>query len=295
MSFFDGFTLEHIDLSAGRQRVRRGGLGPALVLLHGNPQTHVMWHRIAPRLAERFTVYCPDLRGYGVSPKPAASPDSAAYSKRAMAQDICEIMDHFGEARFGIVAHDRGARAAHRLALDHPERVERLAVLDIVPTLEHFERADMAFALAYAHWFYLAMPAPFPEDMLNGDPARWLAHHCGRSGPVETLFHPNALADYLTHIRDPEVVRGICEDYRAAAGIDLEHDRASRAAGEKVQCPLLALWGRKGIIGRLYEPLDLWRGYCSGTVSGGEIDAGHYLAEEAPEEVLAHLEGFLAA
>lgn len=293
MRFFDGFTLETIALPDGPQRLRRGGKGSALVLIHGNPQTHAMWHAIAPVLAERFTVYCPDLRGYGVSPKPPASDDSAAYSKREMANDVCRIMDHFGQETFTVVSHDRGARAAHRLALDHPERVEKLAIFDIIPTIEHFERTDMAFALAYAHWFYLAMPKPFPEDLINSDPKLWFEHHCGRPTPAQDFFHPDAIVDYVEHIQNPAVVTGICEDYRAAAGIDLEHDRASRQAGQRIECPLLALWGDRGIIGKFYDPLAIWADYCNGTVSGGPVAAGHYIAEEAPSEVLAWLDEFL--
>ncbi|MEM6461327.1 MAG: alpha/beta hydrolase [Pseudomonadota bacterium] len=295
MSFFQGFQLETLTLTDGEQRLRRGGSGPALVMIHGNPQTHVMWHAIAPALAKSFTVYCPDLRGYGISPKPPASADSAAYSKREMAKDICRIMDYFGHERFSIVAHDRGARAAHRLALDQTERVERMALLDIVPTIEHFERTDMAFALAYAHWFYLAMPAPFPEDMINENPEQWFAHHCSRPVPAQRMFVPNALSDYLTHIRNPEVVRGICEDYRAATGIDLEHDRQSRDLGEKIECPLMILWGTHGVIGKFYDPLKIWGQYSVGPVGGGPVDAGHYLAEEAPDPVLEHLLKFFAA
>jgi haloacetate dehalogenase len=293
MPLFDGFTLETIQLPAGPVRLRRGGEGPPLVCLHGNPQTHLMWHALAPALARHFTVYCPDLRGYGLSPKPPASADHAAYAKRAMAQDVIALMDHFGHARFTMVSHDRGSRTAHRLALDHPDRLARLAVMDIVPTLEHFERTDMDFALAYAHWFYLAMPAPFPEEMIGHDPEGWFGHHCGRTSASTGLFHPEALQDYLAFIRDPEVIRGICEDYRAAITIDLVHDRASRAAGAKIACPLLALWCERGIIGKMYDPLALWRAYSDAPVTGAAMPAGHYLAEEAPEAVLAHLIPFL--
>ncbi|MEM9912594.1 MAG: alpha/beta hydrolase, partial [Pseudomonadota bacterium] len=265
-----------------------------LILLHGNPQTHMMWHAIAPDLARHFKVYCPDIRGYGVSPKPLKSADSAAYSKRAMATDIIELMDHFGHETFAVVAHDRGARVAHRMALDHPERVERLALLDIVPTIEHLERTDMEFARAYPHWFYLAMPAPFPEEMIGANPEEWLRHHCGRPTPPHKLFHPEALADYLSCIRDPRVVMGICEDYRAAFGVDMEHDRHTRALGKKIECPLLVLWGETGIIHRLYDPIRIWREYCSFDVKGHVIEGtGHYLAEEAPAKVLAHLLPFL--
>ncbi|MEM8537591.1 MAG: alpha/beta hydrolase [Pseudomonadota bacterium] len=262
-------------------------------MIHGNPQTHAMWHETAPRLADQFTVYCPDLRGYGLSPKPPASADSAAYAKREMAKDMIALMDHFSHNQFSIVSHDRGARAAHRLALDHPDRVKRLAVLDIVPTLEHFERTDMAFARAYAHWFYLAMPAPFPEDLIQANPQNWLRHHCGRPTAPEDLFHPDAFADYLSCINDPLVVQGICEDYRAAAGIDLEHDRASRKEGQRLNCPLLVLWGQDGIIGRFYDPVALWRAYSNDQVTGYAINAGHYLAEQAPKETLARILPFL--
>ncbi|MEM9708595.1 MAG: alpha/beta hydrolase [Pseudomonadota bacterium] len=293
MTFFAGVDPETFKAKAGEIRLRRLGEGPPLVMLHGNPQTHAMWHATAPELARAFTVYCPDLRGYGSSPKPPASPDSAAYSKRAMGTDILELMDHFGHDRFAVVAHDRGARVAHRLALDYPDRVTRMALLDIVPTLEHFERTDMAFALAYAHWFYLAMPAPFPEDMIGGNPKAWLKHHCGRTNTPEKLFHPEALADYLERIEDPSVIRGICEDYRAAASIDLHHDRASRDASERIQCPLLVLWGRDGIIGKLYDPHTIWSAYCEADLTSGECAAGHYLAEETPMEVLEHLKRFL--
>lgn len=294
MTFFEGFELLTVELPAGAVRLRRGGAGPALLCLHGNPQTHVMWHAIAPELARHFTVYCPDLRGYGVSPKPDASADHAPYSKRAMAADFIALMDHFDHAQFSVLSHDRGARTAHRLSLDHANRIERLVVLDIVPTLEHFERTDMAFARAYAHWFYLSMAAPFPEEMIGADPEGWFHHHCGRVPSARELFHPRALEDYLSHIRDPAVIRGICEDYRAAATIDLEHDRKSRADGQRIQCPLLALWGERGIIGKFYDPLALWRAYSDSDVSGGAVPAGHYLAEEAPWAVMAHLRAFLA-
>lgn len=293
MALFPSFALHQIDLPSGPVRVRVGGAGPPLVCLHGNPQTHMMWHAVAPALAERFTVYCPDLRGYGVSAKPPASGDHAAYAKRAMAADICALMDQFGHESFALVSHDRGARTAHRLALDHPHRVTRLALMDIVPTLDHLECTDMAFALAYAHWFYLAMPAPFPEEMIGHDPVGWFGHHCGRTSAPAGLFHPEAEADYLHHIQQPEVIRGMCEDYRAATTIDLDHDRASREAGETIACPVLVIWGEKGIIGKLYDPLALWQAQSAQPVTGGSVPAGHYVAEEAPEAVLDQLLPFL--
>jgi haloacetate dehalogenase len=291
--FFDGFTLTNVRVRDGVLRLRHGGSGPPLLLLHGNPQTHAMWHRVAPVLARRFTVVCPDLRGYGGSLKPPATPDHAPYAKREMARDMVEAMAGLGFGRFQVVAHDRGARVAHRLALDHPAAVTRLAVLDIVPTIEHFERADMAFGLGYYHWFWFAQPHPFPERLINESPETWFFGHTSREPKGRDFFASNALADYLEHVRDPEMIRGMCEDYRAAASIDLDHDRASRAAGDKVRCPMLVLWGEKGKIGQWYDPLAIWRQYCVGEVAGHGVPSGHYLAEEAPEAVLAALDPFL--
>jgi len=291
--FFEGFTLEQVKVKDGTLRVRRGGSGPALLLLHGNPQTHAMWHKVAPVLSQRFTVVCPDLRGYGQSFKPPCSADHAAYAKKEMARDLAELMTALGHETFKVVAHDRGARVAHRLALDYADRVEKLAVLDIIPTLEHFERTDMAFAMGYYHWFWLAQPHPFPENLISAAPDDWWRAHTSREPKDEGFFAPEALADYTACIHDPEMIRGMCEDYRAAATIDLEHDRASRAAGEKVRCPMLALWGAKGKIGQWYDALAVWREYCSATVTGGPVASGHYLAEEAPEAVLERVEAFL--
>jgi haloacetate dehalogenase len=289
---FPDFLLEQVDIGEGTLRLRRGGSGPPLVLLHGNPQTHLMWHALAPQLAEHFSVICPDLRGYGGSLKPAATPDHAPYAKRMMAADVVRLMQHLGHDRFAVAGHDRGARVAHRLALDHPERVAKLAVLDIIPTIEHFERTDMAFALAYYHWFWLAQPHPFPEVIINAAPDAWFRAHTSRDPTGRFAFHPEALADYLAAARTPEMIRGMCEDYRAAASIDLRHDRESRAAGDQVRCPTLVLWGAKGKIGEWYGPLTVWRRYCRAEVTGGPIAAGHYLAEEAPSAVLAALRAF---
>ena len=291
-SFFDGFALTTRRVADGALRLRVGGGGPPLLLLHGNPQSHAMWHAVAPALARRFTVVCPDLRGYGGSFKPGATSDHAPYAKAAMARDMAELMTSLGHEQFQVAAHDRGARVAHRLALDHPDRVERLAVMDIVPTIEHFERTDMSFALGYYHWFWFAQPHPFPEALINAAPETWFRAHTGRGG-TPGFFHPEALADYLAAARDPAAITGMCEDYRAAATVDLAADRASREAGQRVQCPLLALWGSRGRIGEWYDSLALWRQYCDGEVSGRPVNAGHYLAEEAPDEVLAVLGAFL--
>ncbi len=294
-TFFPGFDLQHVAVPDGELRVRIGGSGPPLLLLHGNPQTHAMWHKVAPVLARRFTIVCPDLRGYGGSFKPQATPDHAPYAKAEMARDLAELMTALGHERFQVGSHDRGARVAHRLALDNPDRVERLAVLDIVPTIEHFERTDMSFALGYYHWFWFAQPHPFPETLINAAPETWWHAHTSREPKPPGFFAPEALADYLAAARDPDAIRGMCEDYRAAATIDLVHDRASREAGDKIRCPLLVLWGEKGKIGTWYEPLELWGRYCSAEVSGRSVRSGHYLPEEAPDEVLAAFESFFVA
>lgn len=293
--FFDGFALQTRQVDGHAVRLRIGGAGPPLLLLHGNPQTHAMWHKVAPVLARTHTVICPDIRGYGLSEKPPASADHAAYSKQEMARDIAGLMRDLGHPRYSVISHDRGARLAHRLTLDNPSAVERLCVMDIVPTLHHFEHADMAFALGYYHWFWLAQPAPGPERLIEQDVELWFDVHTSREPKGRDFFHPEARADYLAALRTPGTVMAICEDYRAAATIDLEHDRASRAAGQRIGCPLLVLWGGKGRIGQWYAPLEVWRGYASGPVSGHAVNSGHYLAEEAPEEVLAALGGFLDA
>jgi len=290
---FEGFTVETRAANGQSLRVRQGGEGPPLLLLHGNPQTHMMWHAVAPTLAQRFRVICPDLRGYGLSSKPPPSADHAAYGKRAMAADLAALMRDLGHDRFAVVSHDRGARVAHRLALDFPDAVERLCVMDIVPTIEHFERADMDFAMGYYHWFFLAQPHDQPERMILRDVEDWFDLHTSREPKDAGFFHPEARADYLAALRAPGTVAAICEDYRAAATIDLEHDRASRAGGVRIRCPLQVLWGAKGAIPRWYDAPAIWRAYADGPVETGAVASGHYLAEEAPGEVLAALARFL--
>jgi haloacetate dehalogenase len=292
-TFFSGFELREVTTRRGPVRLRQGGSGPGLLLLHGNPQTHAMWHLVAPGLAERFSVVCPDLPGYGFSHKPPPTADHAPYAKREMARDMVDAMRALGHERFQIVSHDRGARVAHRLAIDHPERVARLAVLDILPTIEHFERADMAFGLGYYHWFWFAQPHPFPETLINAAPEAWFDSHSGREPKGRDFFHAEARADYLAAIRTPEMIRGMCEDYRAAATIDLVHDRESRAAGRRIGCDLLVLWGDKGRIGQWYNPIAVWRRYADAGVTGFPVASGHYLAEEAPGEVLDRVAPFL--
>ena len=292
---FDGFETRRVATSGAEINLRLGGSGPPLLLLHGYPQTHVMWHRVAPYLAERFTVAAADLRGYGDSAKPTSDPAHAAYSKRAMARDQVEVMSSLGFERFAVVGHDRGARVAHRMALDHPDRVERAAVLDICPTLAMYERTDMAFASGYYHWFFLIQPYDLPERLIAADPDFYLESKTGGFGldprkEVSETFDPAALEEYKRCFRDPAAIHASCEDYRAAATIDLEHDRAD--LNRKIACPLLVLWGTQGLVGRQFDVLGLWR-ERAGDVTGRSIDCGHYLAEEAPADTLAALQAFL--
>jgi haloacetate dehalogenase len=292
---FDGFETRRVATSGAEINLRLGGSGPPLLLLHGYPQTHVMWHRVAPYLAERFTVAAADLRGYGDSAKPASDPAHAAYSKRAMARDQVEVMGSLGFERFAVVGHDRGARVTHRMALDHPNRVERAVVLDICPTLAMYERTDMAFASGYYHWFFLIQPYDLPERLIAADPDFYLESKTGGFGldprkEVSETFDPAALEDYKRCFRDPAAIHASCEDYRAAATIDLEHDRAD--LNRKIACPLLVLWGTQGLVGRQFDVLGLWR-ERAGDVTGRSIDCGHYLAEEAPADTLAALQAFL--
>jgi len=288
---FEGFELRRMEGEAGVPiRLRIGGSGPPLLLLHGNPQTHVMWHKVAPALAARFTVIAPDLRGYGESGKPPPSADHAAYAKRAMAADQMAVMRALGFPRFRLAGHDRGARVAHRLCLDHPEAVERVALLDIVPTLHAFETMNAEVAMGYYHWLWLAQPHDFPERLIGADPELWWRRHTGR-GQDRGTFTLEAEADYLAAVRNPDTVMGICEDYRAAASIDLVHDRASRAEGRRIACPVLALWGGRGRLGGWYDVLGVWRTYAD-DVRGQAIDCGHYIPEEKPAETLAAFEAF---
>ncbi len=292
MDFFKDFELTDVETRRGAIRLRMAGEGPPLLLLHGNPQTHAMWHRVAPQLVPDYRVVCPDLCGYGQSFKPPESQNHAAYAKSEMAADMVDLMARLGFTEFYLAAHDRGARVAHRLALDSPDRVKKLALLDIIPTLEHFERTDMAFAMGYYHWFWFAQPHPFPESIINAAPEAWFNAHTSREPKDAGFFHPVALAEYLQAARNPEMIRGMCEDYRAAATIDLDHDRASRDAGDKISCPLLVLWGAKGKIAQWYDAIEIWRTYSKGGVIGGEVPSGHYLAEESPGHIVDHFKSF---
>ncbi len=290
---FERFDTRDVAVNGTVIRCRVGGSGPALLLLHGHPQSHVMWHRVAPTLAEKFSVVCADLRGYGDSARPGASPQISAYSKRTMAQDMADLMTSLGHQQFRLAAHDRGARVAHRLLLDHPDRVQRAMLLDIAPTLAMYEQTTEAFAKAYWHWFFLIQPAPLPERLIDADPAAYIRDVMGRRHAGLAAFAPDALQEYLRCIAIPGTATAICEDYRASAGIDLEHDRADRAKSHKITVPLRVLWGAEGAVGRCFPVLDLWREAAT-EVSGKALDCGHYIAEEQPAQLLEEMGEFFA-
>jgi haloacetate dehalogenase len=318
MHWFEDFETSHFDVNGARifARVSRGAQGPrpALLLLHGFPQSHVMWHRVATRLQQDFYLVLPDLRGYGDSSKAPGLPDHGNYSKRTMAQDMVAVMDALGVDRFFLSGHDRGGRVAHRLALDHPARVQKLCVIDIAPTLDMYQgnwgqspntsllgsdpdypAPYFEFAKAYYHWFHLIQPAPLPETMIGGKPLAYLHAKLGGWGSTSLDYiEPAALAEYERCFIQTETIHAMCEDYRASASIDLDHDRASRAQGQKIACDMLVLWGARGVVQRLFKPLVLWQAQCAGQVTGQAVAAGHYLPEELPIETAAQLRQFFA-
>ncbi|MBI3798130.1 MAG: alpha/beta hydrolase [Deltaproteobacteria bacterium] len=285
---FEGFEPTTIKTTNATIHLLKGGQGSPVLLLHGYPQTHVMWHKIAPRLAEDFSLVIPDLRGYGDSSKPPDGENHSGYSKRATAQDQVEVMTQLGFQQFAVVGHDRGGRVAHRLAVDHAERVTKLAVLDIVPTYTLYHNVNKEFATAYYHWFWLIQAAPFPETLISNDPEFYLNSLLGRLKPK--AITPEAFAEYLRCFRDAATVHATCEDYRAAASIDLAHDEADM--DRKIACPVLALWAEKGVMHRMYDVVAAWRERAV-NVSGNPLPSGHFLPEEAPEEALAALKAFL--
>jgi len=285
---FEGFERDLIEVQGATINVVSGGEGPPVLLLHGSPQTLTAWHLIAPRLADDFTVIVSDLRGCGDSSKPESAQDHEPYSKRIMALDQIEVMRHFGFESFALCGHDRGGRVGYRMALDHPEVVTRLAVLDIVPTWEALSQADMEFGLAYWHWFFLAQPFDLPERLLASEPEKALFR-----GGSEAIA-PEAMEEYVRCLRDPAAIHATCEDYRAAATLDYEHDARDRESGRCMACPLLALWGRNGFLEGHYDVLDVWRGWAE-EVDGRALDCGHYIPEEAPEQTYAELHAFLKA
>jgi haloacetate dehalogenase len=283
--WFDGFTAQDFELAGTRVHARVGGRAgaPPLLLVHGFPQTHVLWHRVAQQLAPHFRLVLPDLRGYGDSAQPVGDADHANYSKRTMALDLVRLMRALGHERFGVCGHDRGGRVAHRLALDHPAAVSRLALIDIAPTLDMYAATDMRFASAYYHWFFLIQPTPRPERMIEAAPLPYLHWKLGGWGAGSTSYiEAEAMAEYERCFSRPAAIHGACEDYRASAGIDLEHDRASRAAGQKIACDTLVVWGTRGVIQALFDPMALWRAQCVGHVEGEALAAGHFIPEELP-------------
>jgi haloacetate dehalogenase len=283
---FEGFALNHVDVGEARLRVRHGGSGPPVLLLHGHPRTHVTWHRVAPLLASSHTVVCPDLRGYGQSSKPATTPDHEPYSKRAMARDCLALMRALGHTTFAVVGHDRGAYVASRLALDHPAAVSHLGVLDAVPIGEALARCDAGFAAAWWHWFFLGQTAKPAERVINADPDAWY-------GATAEHMGPEAFVDFRAAIHDPATVHAMCEDYRAGLGLDRAADDADRAAGRRIACPVLFVWAERDDMVDLYgDPAAIWRDWAD-RVEVASIDSGHHMAEEAPAALHALLLGLL--
>ena len=289
-ALFPGFQSRKLRTRAALINLVTGGEGQPVLLLHGYPQTHAMWHKIAPQLAREYSVVCPDLRGYGDSSKPKGLPDHSNYSKRAMANDMVEVMRTLGHERFHVVGHDRGGRVAHRMARDHARRVRTLTVLDISPTLKMYRNTTMQFAKAYWHWFFLIQEAPMPEKMLEGQVPFYVLKRLGRGKTGLKYFSKKALAEYERAFSDPRTIHATCEDYRAAATLDLVHDQQDRA---KIRMPVLALWGKQGVIEALFDCLADWREVAA-DVRGRALACGHFIAEEKPKELLAELRRFLA-
>ncbi len=289
---FDTFESAHAIIDGIKIPYVKAGSGPPLLLLHGYPQTHVMWHKVAPDLAKHFTVIVSDLRGYGDTTKPPTTGDHAPYSKRAMGADQVSLMQSLGFEKFDLAGHDRGGRVAHRIALDYPDRIKKVAVLDIAPTYTMYMTTDMEFAQAYYHWFFLIQPFDLPERLIGADPQYFLSQKFGQWGRDSGAFTEEALAEYIRCFT-PETIHASCEDYRASATIDITHDQVDIDAGRRIQCPLLALWGEKGFVGNKYDVLAEWRKWAD-EVSGHGLPCGHYLPEEAPQETIAALLTFFS-
>jgi len=290
---FEGFTDRRVSTGEAELFVRIGGVGPPLLLLHGYPQTHVAWHRIAPVLAQQFTLVVPDLRGYGQSRGPAPDAEHRRYSKRAMAQDMAALMTTLGYERFGLAGHDRGARVGYRLCLDQPERVERFAAIDIIPTLDMWDGMNADKALASYHWSFLAVPAPVPERLIGADPEFYVGHLLERWAGRRDALDPAAVAAYLGQFRDPAVIAASCADYRAGATVDRADDAEDRRRGNKIACPVLVLWGRGYLSSKTGSPLAVWRNWADDAREVA-LDCGHFVAEEKPAECAAALASFMA-
>jgi haloacetate dehalogenase len=288
----EGFTRREIKTSGATIVTVEGGKGPPLLLLHGNPFTHLSWHSVAPVLAKDFTVVCTDLRGYGDSSKPPDGENHINYSFRAMAQDQIEVMETLGWKRFAVAGHDRGARVSHRMCLDHPGRIERAAFLDILPQHYLLNNINLGFAVFSYHWFFMVQPADFPERLMGADPEYFIRRKLAKTRQGLSFFKPEALAEYIRCIKNPATIHAMCEDYRATVGVDLDMDTADMAAGRKVDCPLLLLWGATGGVGRHHKPLEVWPRYASDIRRGVALPCGHYLSEERPAETAAELRAF---
>jgi haloacetate dehalogenase len=289
----DNFVRSQRNVNGITINFRHGGNGPPLLLLHGFPQTHIIWRKVADHLASHFTLVMPDLRGYGDSSKPKGEPDHANYSKRVMAQDMADLMRSLGFASFDLCAHDRGGRVAHRLALDHPDAVKRLMILDISPTRTMYEQTDKAFATLYYHWFFMVQPAPLPETLIGNSAAYFLHTTLGGWGSNgEQFIDAAAMADYERCFCQTDAIHGACEDYRAAATIDQEHDRDHET--NLIQCPVRVLWGEHGVVGKLFKPLQDWQVKCAKPVSGKALPAGHFIAEQVPQLLLEEMLDFFA-
>ena len=291
---FEGFTRSEIKTSGARIVTVRGGNGPPLLLMHGNPFTHASWHKIAPRLAQEFTVVATDLRGYGDSSKPPSQPDHANYSFRAMALDNVEVMKSLGFDRFMVAGHDRGARVTHRMCLDHPEKVIRASIHDIIPQHRLFNNMTQAWATGAYHWFFMIQAAPMPETLMSADPDFFITKKLSKTAQGLSFFGKEALAEYKRCFRNPETIHAICEDYRACASVDLAMDTEDFKVGKKITCPALILWGASGGVGRNHNPGpgDIWKAYATDIRGARTVRSGHYLSEEAPEETYAELRGF---
>jgi haloacetate dehalogenase len=279
---FEGFERHRISTHQAQIHVLTGGEGPPVLLLHGYPQTHVAWHAVAPRLRRHFSLVIPDLRGYGESKGPPADAQHINYSKRAMAQDMVELMSAFGHERFMLAGHDRGGRVGYRLALDHPKRVSHFAAIDIIPTLTAAERMNKDTAMSTYHWLFLAQPAPMPERLIGNDPEFYLRHLLDRWAGNRGALDAGAVAEYIQRFRKPSVIEATCEDYRAGMSADLDHDRADRDAGRKIRCPTLILWGRRYLSAKAQSPLEVWRGWAT-EVFEIALDCGHFVMEEQPQ------------
>jgi haloacetate dehalogenase len=290
----EGFSRREIRTSGATIVTVQGGKGPPLLLMHGNPFTHLSWHAVAPVLARDFTVVCTDLRGYGDSSKPPGGERHVNYSFRAMAQDQIEAMAALGFSRFAAAGHDRGARVLHRMCLDHPGTVERAAFLDILPQHHLLNHINLGFAVFSYHWFFMAQPYDFPERLMGADPEYFIRRKLAKTPTGLSFFKPEALAEYIRCIKNPATIHAMCEDYRATIGIDLETDAADVAAGRKVDCPALLLWGASGGVGRHHQPAEVWRRYASDIRRAVALPCGHYLSEEAPAETAAELQAFFA-